>query len=232
MELVDKTLDAVHAMELRLGISPHWVSGDEKWEAAAMMVSRRRYQHALDHLEGLIISRMFELAKVRMAGTGYKMRKHIAKALQARSKAVKTAIDRYNDAADMMTPPKPQLSWEQVVKYTFLSDFNLLCEGREDIRNELWALPSGRAAMDQHFKLLRAEEKIVRLNLEIPRFVTRMVDEERFLVYHEQRLREAGDAGLAHQVGLHRMECAWFTPCKGNLKARVYSRVLTRGIRR
>ncbi|KAJ7182983.1 hypothetical protein C8R43DRAFT_868822 [Mycena crocata] len=209
-ELMDKTLAAVQDLERRLSIIDRWRSGDAKWEATATMVEKRRYQRALDQLEGLIISRMFELAKVNMAG--YKMRKHIAKALQARSKAVKASIDRYNDAADAMTPAKPRLTWDQIVEYAFLADFDLLREGREDIREEPWARPAGRAAMDQHFKLLRAEEEIIRLNLEIPRLVTRIADEDKFLVYHEARLREEGKVALAHQVGVHRMERARFTP--------------------
>ncbi|KAJ7094757.1 hypothetical protein B0H15DRAFT_921729 [Mycena belliarum] len=151
------------------------------------MAGQRRYQRALDDLEGLIIARMFELYK-----------------------AVKAAIERYNAAADAMTPPKDHLSWEQVVEYTFLADFDLLCEGREDIRGEPWALPSGRAAMDQHYKLLRADEEIKRLNIEIRRFVTYMVDEEAFLLHHEERLVAESKPGLAHQVGRHRMECARF----------------------
>jgi hypothetical protein len=134
------------------------------------------------------------------------MRKHIAKALQARSKAVKTALTQYNAAAAALAPPRTELSWEQIVDYVFLADFDLLREGRDDIRGELWAQPAGRAAMDQHFKLLRADEEITRLNLEIPRLVTYMRDEDRFLRRHEQRLREEGSGALAHQVSVHRME--------------------------
>ncbi|KAJ6498639.1 hypothetical protein DFH09DRAFT_1103086 [Mycena vulgaris] len=175
------------------------------------MVRRRRYQRALDHLQGLIISRMFELAKCNMSGTGYKLRKHIAKALQARSKAVKNAIASYNQVAQTMSPPKPTLDWEEVVEYAFLADFDLLREGREDIRGERWAQPAGRAAMDQHYKLLRADEEIARLNIEIRRLVTYMTDEEVFLRREEGRLREEGKEGMAVQVGLLRMERERFT---------------------
>jgi hypothetical protein len=38
------------------------------------------------------------------------MCKHIAKALQARSKAVKNTIDRYNEAAIVLEPPMPRLT--------------------------------------------------------------------------------------------------------------------------
>jgi hypothetical protein len=105
-----------------------------------------------------------------------------------------------------MTPPKPLLLWDEVVGYAFLAEFDLLREGREDIRTEPWALPAGRAAMDQHFKIRRADEEIARLNTEIPRLVTFMADEEDFLVHHEARLKQEGLGGLALQVARYRIE--------------------------
>ncbi|KAJ7736214.1 hypothetical protein DFH07DRAFT_870697 [Mycena maculata] len=212
LELQARALAAVQELEVRLAVTTRWMPGGEKWTAVAKMVGKRRYQRALDHLQGLIIARMFELAKCNMSGTGYKLRKHITKSLQARSKAVKAAIARYNEAAEAMTPPKPTLNWEEVMEYAFLVDLDLLHEGREDIRGELWAQPAGRAAMDQHFKLLRADKEIIRLNVEIHCFITYMVDEEAFIIREEGHLREEGMAELAHQVCLVRMEHARFTP--------------------
>ncbi|KAJ6590434.1 hypothetical protein DFH09DRAFT_1306980 [Mycena vulgaris] len=211
LELQTKILVAVQDLEVRLDVTRRWVPEDEKWAEISVMVRRRRYQHALDHLQGLIISRMFELAKCNMSGTGYKLRKHITKALQARSKAVKNTITTYNEVAQTMTPPKPTLDWEQVVEYAFLADFDLLREGREDIHGELWAQPAGRAAMDQHYKLLRADKEIQRLNVEIRRLVTYMADEAGFLSREEDRLREEGEEAIAVQVGLLRMERVRFT---------------------
>ncbi|KAF8178793.1 hypothetical protein K438DRAFT_1908375 [Mycena galopus ATCC 62051] len=152
MELCAKSLAAVQDLEVRLGITQRWAAGDEEWVATATM-------RALDALEGLVVERMFELSKVNMSDTGYKLRKHIAKALQARSKGVKSTLERYNEAAAAMSPPRNQLSWEQIVDYAFLADFDLLREGREDIRSEPWAQPAGRVAMDQHFKLLGPTRK-------------------------------------------------------------------------
>lgn len=124
---------------------------------------------------------------------------------------MKTAIAAYNAAAEAMDPAQPTLDWEQVVECAFLADFNLLRDARQDIRQEPWALPAGRVAMDQHFKLLCADEEIERLNLEIRRVVTYMADEEAFLVREEERLREEGKEGLAHQVRVVRMERGRFT---------------------
>ncbi|KAJ7688290.1 hypothetical protein B0H17DRAFT_896851, partial [Mycena rosella] len=184
MELVSKMLEAVHDLE-------RWEPGTDKWEAAAMMVGRRRYQHALDELESLIVAWIFELSKVNLT-------------------AIKSAIDRYNLTADSMIPPKINLSWEEVIEYTFLSDFDLLREGQEDIRGEIWASPAGCVAMDQHFKLLHADEEIIRLNIELQRLVTYMTDKEGFLVHHKTRLRAEGEDTLAYQVQVHQMERSRF----------------------
>ncbi|KAJ7809272.1 hypothetical protein B0H14DRAFT_2867397 [Mycena olivaceomarginata] len=191
-EVAVKSLGAMQDLELKLGIMTRWEPGSEAWVKAAKMVSSRRYQHALDQLQGLVVARMFELSKVNMSGTGYKLRKHIAKALQAHSKAVRTALEHYNVAASAMTPTKPLLSWDEVVGYAFLAEFDLLREGREDIRTEPWALPAGCAAMDQHFKILRADEEIAQLNIEIPHLVTFMANEEDFLIHHEACLQYEG----------------------------------------
>ncbi|KAJ6569171.1 hypothetical protein B0H19DRAFT_1209333 [Mycena capillaripes] len=211
LELQAKALAVVQDLEMQMEIEARWVEGDEKWTAAAEMVYRQHYQRVLDHLEGLVMARMFELAKCHMAGTGYALRQHIAKALQARSKAIKAAIIRYNEAAEEMDPPMPMLDWEEVVEFAFLADFDLLREARQDIRQEPWASPAGRAAMDQHFKLLCADEEIARLNIEIRRLVTYMVDEDNFLSSEEHRLRQEGNDAIAHQVGVRRWARGRFT---------------------
>ncbi|KAF9070770.1 hypothetical protein BDP27DRAFT_1220166, partial [Rhodocollybia butyracea] len=81
-------------------------------------------QRALDRLEGLVVARLFELTKLNMSRTGYKLRTHIANALKARSQAICTTVTAYNDAAFELD--RPQLTWEQVLEYSFLSDFDLL----------------------------------------------------------------------------------------------------------
>jgi hypothetical protein len=103
---------------------------------------------------------------------GYKLWKHIAKALQTRSQAIRTAIDKYNEAALDIDPPRPMLQWDNVIEYGFLAEFDFLRETRQDIRSKPWATPAGRFAMDLHFKILRAHEEIDRLDIEIRRFVT------------------------------------------------------------
>jgi hypothetical protein len=141
------------------------------------------------------------------------MCKHIAKALQARSKAVKNAIDRYNDAAAMLEPPMPKLTWEEVVEYAFLADFDILRDTRTEVRSRPWTRPSYRLAMDRYFKTLRAHEEIKWLDIEIQRVVTWIRDENRFLCRMEAKLRNRTgkteeqiemDTQMAVQVRLYR----------------------------
>ncbi|KAJ6586794.1 hypothetical protein DFH09DRAFT_1307908 [Mycena vulgaris] len=83
---------------------------DPEWVTTVKDFKNLKYQEALDDLEKLIVERLFELTKVNQSGMGYKMRKHIAKALQARSKGGKNAVERYNMAAMAMEPPMLQMT--------------------------------------------------------------------------------------------------------------------------
>jgi hypothetical protein len=136
---------------------------------------------------------------------GYKLRKHIGNALKARSKAVRTALQNYNVAAQALVPPRAPLSWDDIVEYAFLADFDLLSDTRSDVRLKIWAKPASRVLMDQHFKIERAREEIVRLNVEIPRLTTYIRDEEAFLLQHEESLLES-DLPLSCQLRLRRLK--------------------------
>ncbi|KAG1781347.1 hypothetical protein EV702DRAFT_1193530 [Suillus placidus] len=82
LEDYERNLKLVQALECKLDIIACWVPDDGEWQRVGRLIPNRKYQRALDHLEGLIVARIFELAKMNRAGTGYKLRKHIAKALQ------------------------------------------------------------------------------------------------------------------------------------------------------
>jgi hypothetical protein len=207
---------------VRLGVVERWEPGRPEWQRAGELVSMRRYQRALDHLEGLIVARMFELTKMNMSqtgayfilafirnyltqATGYKMRKHIAKALQSRSQAIRSALEKYNSAARLLPSPRRQLDWKEVVEYAFLADFDLLRDARQDISHRPWATPAGRLAMDLYFKIARAHEEIMRLNVEIRRVATYIRDEDHFLLYSETKVQQT-DPRLALQIKLHHNE--------------------------
>jgi hypothetical protein len=142
--------------------------------------------------------------------------------LKTRSQAVRTALDRYNLAALMMTPPRQSLDWDEVVAYAFLSDFDLLRDTRQDIRSKPWATPAARLALDQWFKLLRAEEEIKRLNIEVRRFHTYLYAEDALLRSKETEIASVNPS-LAHQVWLHRMEHARFNSHHDRILRKVYA---------
>jgi hypothetical protein len=125
--------------------------------------------------------------------------------------AIRTAVVKYNAAAANLSPPRQELSWEEVVEYAFLADFDLLRDARQDIRDRPWSTPAARQAMDSYFKLLRAEEEISRLNVEIPRFLTFMRDEDSYLRSKENEVHLT-DPAIAYQIHLQRNSINRFTP--------------------
>ncbi|KAG1841143.1 hypothetical protein DFJ58DRAFT_666711 [Suillus subalutaceus] len=203
LEDYERNLKLVQLLECKLGIIARWVPEDEEWQKAGRLVANRKYQRALDRLEGLVVARIFELAKMNRAGTGYKLRKHIARALQTRSAAIRSALNTYNNLASAVYPPRQILKWEDVVEYAFLADFELLRKTRSDVSQLPWSSPAARSGMDLYFKMCRAREEICRLNIEVRRLVTYIRDEDKYLRVCEDRLTVANPA-LAHQIAIHR----------------------------
>ncbi|KAI6141183.1 hypothetical protein BKA82DRAFT_4362281 [Pisolithus tinctorius] len=204
-----KDLKAVQELEGHLEITHRWVPEDEEWQAAARLVANRKYQRALDNVERLVVSRIFELSKMNQSGTGYKLRKHIGKALQTRSAAIRAALSQYNAAAKVLG--RRTLEFEEVVEYAFLADFDLLRDTRKDISTRPWASPTARLAINMYFKLCRAEEEVVRLNVEIRRVVTYLIDEDRYLRACEALYQDTNPA-LAYQISRYRAIRSRFTP--------------------
>lgn len=104
------------------------------------------------------------------------MRTHLTKSLQTRCKAIQNAVDKFNVAAK--ASGRPTLTWAQVSQYSFLEQFTLLRETREDVLAKKWTKPQYRLTMHQNRRIRHAKEEIQRLNVEIRRLHTSMVDEE------------------------------------------------------
>lgn len=105
------------------------------------------------------------------------MRTHIAKSLQKRCKAIQRAVKIYNSAALALDPPRPTVDWSKVSHYSFLDEFVLLRDTRQDIRDRRWAKPAIRVTIKQWLRVQRAREEIVRCNVEVRRLHTAIVDE-------------------------------------------------------
>ena len=70
LEKYNKDVDAIHVLEVQLGIIDCWVIGGPECEETVKLVSMHKYQRALDDLEGLVIARIFELTKMNRSQTG------------------------------------------------------------------------------------------------------------------------------------------------------------------
>ncbi|KAJ7036410.1 hypothetical protein C8F04DRAFT_1181420 [Mycena alexandri] len=171
-ENFDKAWIEVQETKVRMGVKERWLDTSPEWAEAAHLVSTKRYRLALLKLERLVVQRMFELTKMNLSQTGYKLRKHIAKALQVRSQAIRNALNSYNTAAKSIVPAGRQLSWSEVIEYAFLADFDLLRKPAELGEVHPWSTPAACLLLDN------------------------IRDEKAFLTAKENELQES-DPGLA-----------------------------------
>ncbi|KIK64787.1 hypothetical protein GYMLUDRAFT_56771 [Collybiopsis luxurians FD-317 M1] len=133
------------------------------------------------------------------------MRRELAQALKKQSKSIETALNDYNNAASSMNPPRPILNWEEVVDHSFLSEFDILRDTCEDIRQRPWAQPATRTLITQFFKTIRAEEELHCVHQEIRRLYSFMRQETQELIEKEMELKNHPE--LALQVRKYRLEC-------------------------
>ncbi|KAJ8092602.1 hypothetical protein PM082_006927 [Marasmius tenuissimus] len=214
-ELETKLMAEVHVLEHKLKVKDRWTEGSEAWRKAAEMSKNQEYQKAIDKLEALVVARIFELSKMHLASTGYRMRQHLGKALKTRSAAIKTAVDNFNKAATSLG--KDTLSYDTVIEKTYLSELDFLRETRDDVRTKKWAQPANRTLVTKYCKIWGAHYELDRLHVEIKQLVTYMKEERNFLQAAEAHL-EQDNPPLAHQVALYRWERAnlqYFSPGKG-----------------
>ncbi|KAF8575282.1 hypothetical protein K439DRAFT_1370273, partial [Ramaria rubella] len=61
----------------------------------------------------------------------------ISKVLKSRSKVIQHALASYNMAVLTLGPPRPKLTWAQIVEYTTIAGFELL---RTGAREDIWKL--------------------------------------------------------------------------------------------
>ena len=84
------------------------------------------------------------------------------------------ALNEYNKQAECLG--RPVLDFQQVIEYSFLSDFELLHHSQNDITQRPWAKPLIRNGMISWMKIERAKEEIIRLNVEARRLKTYIRD--------------------------------------------------------
>ncbi|KAI0060325.1 hypothetical protein BV25DRAFT_1783310, partial [Artomyces pyxidatus] len=174
-------------LERRLGINERWTPETPEYARVHKYVQRRTFYQAVDELEGLVVQRLFELSKANISGTAYKLRKHISQAITRRSQAVRASLDRYNALAPLQDPPRPTLQYSEIANYSWLGDFELLKESRHEILEQPWSQPANREAAAKYFKIIRAREEIVRLNVEVPRL-------QAWIDFEDRELKEKAEA--------------------------------------
>ncbi|KAI6012336.1 hypothetical protein EDC04DRAFT_2870900 [Pisolithus marmoratus] len=152
----------------QLGLESPWKVGGEEYNCYREEAMLGKYHKALGELEQLVIMHLFELSKLAMSGTGYKLHQQISK-----------AITQYNFQAGRLDPPQPPISWKDITQYSFLGEFNLLQHVQDDIQECMCIKPAVCEATTKFFKLCCAKEEITKLNVEMCCLQMAIHDEER-----------------------------------------------------
>jgi hypothetical protein len=63
-------MNVVSDLEQQLSIETRWSVNDAEYKQASAYLTNRRFIRAVEQLEGLVVQRLFELAKANLAGTG------------------------------------------------------------------------------------------------------------------------------------------------------------------
>ncbi|RDX50672.1 hypothetical protein OH76DRAFT_1455223 [Lentinus brumalis] len=203
---VDRLSAEVASIEADYNIETRWQPTDFLYRQTVDYIATRQYQRALGKLQRLVILRLFELQKLNIARTGYKVRTYLAKSLQRRCKAIRRAVEEYNVAARELQPPRPTVDWDKVSHYSFIEEFSLLQDTRNDIRSKPWASSDIREAMRLSRRIDRAYEEITNCNREIRRLHMAIRDEEILFRNTLRQLREDGDPahGAVEEYCKHR----------------------------
>ncbi|KAG1870566.1 hypothetical protein C8R48DRAFT_548618, partial [Suillus tomentosus] len=160
-----------------MGIEERWTMTHPERVKAQSRIANVQYHKAVDDVEHLVVMRLLELTKLQMSGLGYKLCTQIAKALKTRATAIRNALNRYNKYAGQLDPPRPPITWEQVVEFSQLAEFDLLRDTDNQLLHKHWAIPRNRQASAKYFDLQRSKEEIVRCNVEIARLRTKIRDD-------------------------------------------------------
>ncbi|KAH9899139.1 hypothetical protein C8Q73DRAFT_639779 [Cubamyces lactineus] len=192
-ERLKQLTEEVATMEAAYNIETRWQPEDATYRQTLQYMATRKYQRALGKLQRLVILRLFELHKMNLAQTGYRMRTYIAKNLQRRCKAIRRAVREYNAAAQALEPPRNPLDWSKVSHYTFLEEFTLLQDTRQDLLQKPWVQPAIRETMRIARRVARAHEEIANVNREARRLHTHIRDEEDLLSGVLSDLKTRGD---------------------------------------
>ena len=115
-----------------------------------------------------------------------------------------TVLDEYNRQAECLG--RPVLDFQQVIKYSFLSDFELLHCTHNDITQKPWANPLVRNGMISWMKIERAKEEINCLNVKVRRLMTYIQDSSIAWQRAIQHLHQTNPALATELQGRHKAQ--------------------------
>ncbi|KAF8592627.1 hypothetical protein K439DRAFT_1643685 [Ramaria rubella] len=187
---LELSMNVVDDLECWLGITTCWTPGDPEYKSAATYIANQQWIHMVEALEGLVVQQLFELAKANLASTGYKLHKHIAKAIICHSAAIKTALEKYNKLAPLQEPAHLPLDYAELASYPLLGEFELLKASHSSLLGKSWAVPTHREVAMMYFKVVQAREEITQLNMESCRLAT--------WVDHKDHLLESVGQSMQH----------------------------------
>ncbi|KAI0681926.1 hypothetical protein BC835DRAFT_1311737, partial [Cytidiella melzeri] len=177
----------VCALKLQMGIGIRWTPTTPEYIAALRYIKERKYRCALDKLQKLVTQQLFELQRLNVVHTGYKMRTHIMKSLQTQCKANQQAITAYNAAAAALDPPRPPLNWSGRLS---------LSRAIRPVTRHLPGQPAVCACLKMCLRICRTREEIDRLNIEVRRVHTAIRDKRILFRQIRDRLIAVGDPML------------------------------------
>ncbi|KAI0818788.1 hypothetical protein BC629DRAFT_1588119 [Irpex lacteus] len=183
-------IQAVNDLELKLDVAETWTPQHPQYQETLRYMHARQFHRALDKIQQLVVQRLLEMTKANASGMSYKLRNSIGKAMKTRSKAIRTALKKYNSLAAQMDPPAPVLQWKDIMNYAFISEFDLLHHtySHKDISQLPWAVQLNREIAAKYYKVKSARDEIVRLNVECRRLQTHIRDEEAAYLQAIQRI--------------------------------------------
>ncbi|KAJ2923545.1 hypothetical protein H1R20_g13546, partial [Candolleomyces eurysporus] len=179
-------------MELRLHIEKRWDAMNPAYRETVERINQRQYRRALEDVQKLVVQRLFELHRLNLSNIGYKTRVTLAKAMRTRSRAIQTAIGRYNCAV-VALGRSDTLDFARAAQYNFVEEFELLKHSHADLTGVRWKEPRIREAMKRHQRIKRAHEEIKRLHVEILRVYSAIEAEHDHFKHTLRKLEEDQD---------------------------------------
>ncbi|KAF8311110.1 uncharacterized protein EI90DRAFT_3138775 [Cantharellus anzutake] len=199
-ETLEAARSSVLAIEARSSLTLPWALDSPQRHEAVVLRQQRDYHQVLDELEQRAISRQLELEKIGLPKTDYKARQQISALVAKRGKSLQSILEKYNNMAASMNPPKPSLTWQDVTDLNFLSDIVLL-RGREDIRDKPWFQHHFREATRAWHKFQRAREEIEIVSIEAHR-IWAFMDEEEARLHQNIETIKPTDPELSRYIAL------------------------------